>query len=80
MCQISEKQLTVFTRNGDDFLQGGDEIGTATWNLFFSEDNGIVAREDFVNPKAPQFEVVASIVEGISDQYFTEVIIMITIS
>lgn len=80
MCQISEKQLTVFTRNGDDFLQGGDEIGRATWNLYFSEDNGIVAREDLVNPKAPQFEVVASIVEGISDQYFTEVIIMITIS
>ncbi len=80
ICQISEKQLTVLTRNGDDFLQGGDGMGRATWNLYFSENNGIVAKEDGMNPKAPQFKVVATIVEGVSDQYLTEVIIMKTIS
>ena len=66
--------MTVLTRNGDDFLQGGEGIGRATWNLYFSENNGIVAKEDGGNPNPPQFKVVTTIVEGVSDQYFTKVI------
>ena len=71
--------MTIRTRNGEDFLQVGDGKESATWKLYFSEKNGIVAKEDGVNSKAPQFKAVTAIVNGVSDQYLTEVILILTI-
>ena len=73
ICKISANTLTIRTRDGGDFLHGDDGIDRPRWNLYFAEDNGIVAEADASNTNAPQLTEFGTEIEGVSEQYFTQV-------
>ena len=73
ICKMFDDMLTIETVNGVDFLQGDDGYDRPRWNLYFSDDNKIIARSDALYPAAPQVEIFAVEVEGVLNQYLTQV-------
>ena len=73
MCTISEKTLSIKTRNGEDFLQGDDGYDRPNWNLYFLDDTGIVTKGENLNPSQVQFKGYAVAIDGVAEQYFTKV-------
>ena len=73
VCKLSANTLTIETSNGNDFFSGDDGYQWVTWNLYFSPDNGIVAKGDARNENAPQLDMFGIDVEGVSKIFFTQV-------
>ena len=73
VCTISEKTLSIKTRNGEDFLQGDDGYDRPNWNLYFLDDTGIVTKAENLNPSQVQFKGYAVAIDGVAEQYFTKV-------
>ena len=72
-CMIASNNLSIKTKNGEDFLQDNDGKDRLNWNLYFREDNGIVTKGENLDPSQIQFNEYAVKIDGIAEQYLTQV-------
>ena len=72
-CQISENNINIRTKSGEDFLDGDDGYDRPNWNLYFLDNTGIAAKAENSSRSPPQFEGYAIAVDGVAEQYFTKV-------
>ena len=54
-------------------MEGDDGYDRPSWNLYFLDSTGIVAKAENSIPSPPQFKGYAVAVDGVAEQYFTEV-------